>query len=86
MFGNSSDKETFLNTQSKLPLSQPEAISSCAIIACYLGEEVVTSPHYNLLSRSCREQEGLPRDSFSPGCISNFPELSQSLQYFRHQF
>uniref|UniRef100_A0A8C3PT73 Plexin-A4 n=1 Tax=Calidris pygmaea TaxID=425635 RepID=A0A8C3PT73_9CHAR len=46
--------KTFPNIQSKPPLEQLEAVSSCRI-ACSLGEEA-DPPGYTLLSGSCREK------------------------------
>ncbi|KAK4814368.1 LOW QUALITY PROTEIN: hypothetical protein QYF61_017781 [Mycteria americana] len=49
MLDNPFSEVKFPNIQSKPPLAQLEAISSCPII-CYLGEETEPPPLYNLLS------------------------------------
>jgi len=54
MLGNSFSGEIFPNIQSKPPLVQLEASSSCPI-ASYLGEET-NATSYSLLSGSCGEQ------------------------------
>ncbi|KAK4815867.1 hypothetical protein QYF61_009918 [Mycteria americana] len=59
MLDNPLSEEKFLNIQSKPPLAQLEAISSCPI-TCYLGEE--TDPHLSTTSFQVVEES----DKVSP--------------------
>ncbi|KAK4814531.1 hypothetical protein QYF61_022020 [Mycteria americana] len=54
MLGNPFSEVKFPNIQSKPPLAQPEAISSCPI-TCYLGEE--TDPHLSTTSFQAKQPQ-----------------------------
>ena len=55
MLDNPFGEEIITNIQSKPPLAQLKAISSCPI-ALLRGRRDQHPPHYDLLSGSCREQ------------------------------
>ncbi|KAK4821282.1 hypothetical protein QYF61_017646 [Mycteria americana] len=74
MLDNPLGEEKFPNIQSKPPLAQLEAISSCPI-ACYLGEE--TDPHLSTTSFQVVEEsdEVSPQPPFLQAKQSQVPQL-----------
>ncbi|KAK4815015.1 hypothetical protein QYF61_013467, partial [Mycteria americana] len=73
MLDNPLGEEKFPNIQSKPPLAQLEAISSCPI-TCYLGEE--TDPHLSTTSFQAAEEsnEVSPQPPFLQAKQSQFPQ------------
>ncbi|KAK4816835.1 hypothetical protein QYF61_023899 [Mycteria americana] len=86
MLDNPFSEEIFPNIQSKPPLAQLEAISSCPI-TCYLGEE--TDPHLSTTSFQAvvESKKVSPQPPLLPAKQPQFPQplLIRLVLYTRHQ-
>ena len=74
MLDNPFGKEIFPNIQSKPPLAQLEAISSCPV-ACYLGEETITHLATTSFQVVVEGDEVSPQPPFLQAKQPLFPQL-----------